>query len=341
VQGGPPVALPLPEGAALVQLPPLLMREEDSSLYDPLNQRTVPEIFSERAEMLRRLAANRFSAVVIELYPFGRNKFSAEILELIREVKKHNPSVKVVCSVRDILVEKPDADKRSKKIVKILRENFDRVWVHADPNLVQLKDTFPLSDQVEDLLFHTGFVGESRPLPPVSARKPKVLLSLGGGSVGSELYLAAAKLVGKFPGHEFEFILGPYTDKSLRESLQDQLEAFASRVTFSSLRPDFEAALQESSLSISMGGYNTVMNLLRTRTPALVFPYDANQEQEMRAKILEKRGFLRVLSENDLVNPDLLEAKMRASLTADFPSHVPDLSGASRSAEDLVRLIEN
>lgn len=340
VQGGPPVALPLPEGAALVQLPPLLMREEDSSLYDPENRRSVQEIFAARASILRQLAGNRFTAVVIELYPFGRNKFSAEILELIREVKKHNPAVKVICSVRDILVEKPDAEHRSKKIVKILKENFDRVWVHADSNLVQLKDTFPLADQVGDLLFHTGFVADSRPLPPAPARKPKVLLSLGGGSVGAELYLAAARMVEKFPNHEFEFILGPYTENSLRETLREQLKAFADRVTFSPLRPDFEAALQESSLSISMGGYNTVMNLLRTRTPALVFPYDANQEQEMRAKILEKRGFLRILGEEDLRDPLRLEEKMRAALAAEFPGHVPDLAGASRSAGDLVRLIK-
>ena len=37
-----------------------------------------------------------------------------------------------------------------------------------------------------------------------------------------------------------------------------------------------------AALSISLAGYNTLMDILATRTPALVYPYMANREQNMR-----------------------------------------------------------
>lgn len=106
VQGGPPTPKVPVAGVRTVQLAPLLMRENDSSLYDPENKRTVAEIFTERAEQLGQLAAEGFDAVVVELWPFGRKKFAKEILAWFAELKERNPRIQTVCSVRDILVQK-------------------------------------------------------------------------------------------------------------------------------------------------------------------------------------------------------------------------------------------
>ena len=41
-----------------------------------------------------------------------------------------------------------------------------------------------------------------------------------------------------------------------------------------------QAQLDRAALSISQAGYNTVMNLLRAKVPAIVVPYDEGEETE-------------------------------------------------------------
>lgn len=337
VQGGPPVPLKPAAGVRLVQLDPLLMREEDSSLYDPEGRRSVEEIFAARAQTLAALAAEGFDAGVIELYPFGRKKFGPEVKALLRAAREKNPPFRAACSVRDILVEKKDSAARDQKIAATVREYFQAVWVHADPNLILFGDTFSAEPAIADLLHYTGFVAE--PAKEFRAERGKqIVLSLGGGSVGEELFRAAAKVVGDFPDYRFLFVSGPYTPPALLEDLRAELAGFGDRVAYSGLLPNFEEVLGQSALSLSMAGYNTVMNLLNTRTPGLVLTYDANGEQLMRASLLESRGYLGVLRPEDLA-PAALRERMAKALDVPYPASVPDLKGAAHSRAAMARLL--
>jgi predicted glycosyltransferase len=99
----------------------------------------------------------------------------------------------------------------------------------------------------------------------------------------------------------FRFVLGPYCPLSLRSAVEQAgAKLGAHRVRPEGFLPNFEEVLSRVSLSISLAGYNTVMNILSTRTPALVFPHRANREQILRAEKLAKLDLLRVLNEADL-----------------------------------------
>lgn len=219
-----------------------------------------------------------------------------------------------------------------------MKENFHAVWVHSDPELVRFEDTFTQTEAIRDLLVYTGFVAESGNELPETPREKRILLSMGGGIVGEELYRAAAPLVEEFSSYRFDFVFGPYTSPALKQNLAQSLAPFRERVGFLPLLKNFEAELSRSALSLSLAGYNTVMNLLHTRTPALVLPYDANIEQRMRAKILESRGYLQVLEQEDLQRERFSEL-VRAQLRSSYPASVPDLLGAEKSREHLLRLL--
>ncbi len=62
----------------------------------------------------------------------------------------------------------------------------------------------------------------------------------------------------------------------------------------------FLTLLAAAELSISMGGYNTSMNILATGVPALVWPYPGDREQGLRARRLAELGALKVLTQADL-----------------------------------------
>lgn len=333
VQGGPAVALVPVAAVNLVQLDALLMKETDSSLYDPAGERSVDSIFLSRADQLAKLAATGFDAVVIELYPFGRKKFGPEILRFLGQLKAANPKIKVITSVRDILVEKGDGAERNRKIANVVNQNFDEVWVHSDPNLIKFGETFSEEKAILEKIRYTGFVAEP-PKSEAGVRKKRIILSLGGGSVGEELYRVAAKTVSHFPDYDFLFVFGPYTSPALAAELKRELAGYSSRVEFSGLLKNFEQVLAESALSLSMAGYNTVMNLLNTKTPALVLAYGANHEQNMRASLLEAKGYLRVLSPDEL-QEEPLAALMKERLGAAYPASSPDLGGSRKCRELL------
>ena len=58
------------------------------------------------------------------------------------------------------------------------------------------------------------------------------------------------------------------------------------------VRSDFPALLAGCALSISQAGYNTVLDLIAARRPAIVVPFDAGAETEqaIRAEALERAG---------------------------------------------------
>ena len=340
VQGGPDIGrVPSSDSRfRLIQLTPLLMHEETSVLYDPSGNQSVETIFAARRERLEDLCKqNHYDTVVTELFPFGRGKFKDEVLFLLGAVRLGNRSASRICSVRDILVGKDDGGKFESKVVKLVRENYDRVLVHSDPQVVRFEETFHAAAEISNLMAYTGFVCEK----PVRAardaeRKNQVLVSLGGGAVGDEVALAVAEVASEFPELQFRFLLGPYAAPSLRSALSRKSDSNVRLESFLSVE-EFEMELTRSRLSISLAGYNTLMNLLSTRTPALVFPYDRNNEQRMRAERLESLDLLKVLSREDL-NLASLTQLIREALSQSAPAVTAQvrLDGAAESARLII-----
>jgi predicted glycosyltransferase len=79
---------------------------------------------------------------------------------------------------------------------------------------------------------------------------------------------------------------------------------------------DFLSLLVSADLSISMGGYNTCMNLLATRVPSLIWPYPGDREQGIRARRLAAIGAATVLKERNL-QPHRLVEIIREKLVSD------------------------
>jgi predicted glycosyltransferase len=81
-----------------------------------------------------------------------------------------------------------------------------------------------------------------------------------------------------------------------------------------------------------MAGYNTTMNLLAARVPALVWPFAQNREQRLRSERLEAMGALQLLEDADL-EPSRLAALMGRMLErAERPAAGLDLDGARATA---------
>ena len=229
VTGGPQVDTGLPAKAREVRLPDLQMNREFKGLFSSQKNSTLEQVKADRQNRLFALFEREKPDIfLIELYPFGRKAFRFELDPVLHALAdKRLPACGVVCSVRDILVEKEDQFKHESRVVKTLNGYFDAVLVHADPNLAQLGETFDQFDKIEIPVIYTGYIA---PKPePDAAQKIRqqlqigadeflIVASAGGGNVGAPLLEAVVQAFNQLEAKKtchLKVFSGPFMERGV------------------------------------------------------------------------------------------------------------------------------
>lgn len=346
ITGGEMPDVSFPNHVREFELPALMMDADFKALFATETEKTVEQVKAERCESLHDFFVREAPELfLVELYPFGRKAFRFELDPILQGIRNGRlPACRVVCSLRDILVEKKDAGSYESRVIDLLNKYFDALLVHSDSELLRLDTTFSRISDVTIPIVYTGFVGP-KPTPGAgrSLRREfhvddaaKLLVaSAGGGKVGGRLLKAVAEaqalVESKCLVHMFS---GPFMADTEFSELK-KYEADSMRV--SRFTADFLAFMDAADLSISMAGYNTCMNILATGVPALVWPFARNREQRLRAERLSRLGGIQVLSENDL-DPSRLAGLIDEALSRKMRTRRQvDLDGAANTADWLQR----
>src|SRR3989442_2159172 len=348
LNGGPlPKGPKVPVGIKLIDLPPLgfdtnmqlVSRDHrcDLERAQQLRQKIILEIFH----------SLRPNVLLIELFPFGRKKFANELLPLLQEARiARRPRPVVVCSLRDILVgQRRDQQNHDDRGPGDADSCFDAILVHSDPKFARLEESFHPQTALRVPVCHTGFVSrdQKNSVAPRPARKPRVIVSAGGGLTNAEPLLRTAieayQLLRQAEDIEMKVITGPF----LPAEAWNALSALSRREKGLSLRrfvPDLLAELRTASASVSQCGYNTALDILRSGVPALVVPFDqGNDDEQMNlARRLDRMGALRVLEQKNMSAQRLTE-EIRALLQFKPQALQLDLNGAQYSVRILERLV--
>ena len=342
--GGEPVPGVGFGGARLVQLPSA--RVADRRFSELLDEHGAPAGDAWKALRRDRLLALYEEVdpdiVVTELFPFGRRQLRFELLPLLERCaadRARTGRPRVACSVRDILVASPKPE-RNREMLERVRRYYDRVLVHGDPRFIPFDTTFPHAGEIADRIAYTGYVvardaakASSRapgrdgpgskpgPRPPEAptapARDPEtggeVIVSAGGGAVGGRLLEAAlaARPRTALADTSWHLLAGANLPEPDFRSLVARAPG---GVTVERFRPDFGSLLRRARLSISQGGYNTLMEVLDAGLRAVVVPYAGGleTEQTLRAGLLAARGLIEVVDEDALDAGSLAVAVDRA-----------------------------
>jgi len=277
--------------------------------------------------------------VLTELFPFGRRQFAFEVEPLLEAARADPRRPLVAASVRDILVQ-PGKPERIDEMIARAERWYDQVLVHGDPALVGFEETFPRLAAIADRVRYTGYVVESRrSTPPRNDRgdSGEILVSAGGGAVSEPLLRAAiaARPLSRAATAPWRILVG----HSLPDAVFADLKAMSEAgVTVERARPDFTRLLRSARLSISQGGYNTVMEVLDARVPAVIVPYAGGleTEQTLRAERLAARTTIQVVPEQAL-DPAHLARAVDSALAAGPPTlDSLDMAGA-RTTPRLLR----
>ena len=349
IAGGQNVEIDLPDHVELVRLPVLYMDEKFTRLIPGDAGQSVEQVQHERKTALYELFKQKQpDFFIVELYPFGRSIFGFELEPLLEDIRQGKfGNVKAVCSLRDILVEKKDPAYHEKRVLKKLNRYFDALLVHSDAGLQRLDETFSRAADISIPLVHTGFITQQadpavgpqlRQELKIASGEKLIVASAGGGRSGFPLLtglLGACDLLDDHLPYRLEIFCGPFMDQKEYERLYAR-SAPGRRIRRYTKR--FLDYLSAADLSVSLAGYNTCMNLLVTKVPALVVPYARQQEQPMRADKLSRYLPMRVLTEADLQPARLCRHMVQMLQQNRTVDPVPiDLDGAANAARFLDR----
>lgn len=166
-----------------------------------------------------------------------------------------------------------------------------------------------------------------------------IIVSCGGGNIGDELMESCAtalELLSSSEKIKGILISGPFMEEKAFQKLSSRS---TSSIEVYRFREDFTDLLTAADLSISMAGYNTMMDIISRNLSALVYPFSQNREQCLRVELFSPFSHIRRLHQADLA-VDQLSGMIQRQLIkrkSDRTSPEIDLQGALFMASHIER----
>lgn len=354
INGGPPIpGFEIPAQVELIRLPALWLEDGKFKVED--NFESIEEVKNIRKNQLISVFDSiQPDCLITEFFPFGRHKLFFELLPLLEHIQSTRPLTKIVCSLRDV-IKSEFFSQEAETICQLVNQYFDLILFHADPKFQRFEASFPRHKNLNCEIKYTGFVSQSKNGNSIKTEEnglelttnnPLILVSIGGGRIGYELLESVIKassiLEQKIP-HNIQIFTGPF----LPELEFLKLELLASNrvnVNLKRYTSHLLEYMKKAELSISLTGYNTTMNILRTGVRALVLPIghdEQDREQLVRTQKLEQLGIVEVINPQEL-EPEYLAQKIIDSLNKQPVANTAnlfDLQGAPSTATFLKELL--
>ena len=257
---------------------------------------------------------------IVDKEPLGLKR---EVLPTLEWLKKESPSTMTVLGLRDVLDESVviQNDWREKNVYSYLDKLYDEIWVYGNRNIYDPVEMYKIPEKIHNRVKFTGYIPRKTLSPETKANVRKryrimdddkfVLVTTGGGGDGSEVidhYLAMHDYFPTSLPFKSIIITGPFMPKKVREAFKIRAKKFGIKTL--PFHPRMEELMAAADLVISMGGYNTICEILTQQTPALIIPRETpRKEQLIRARRLKARGLLDFIPWTE-VTPQLFREKI-------------------------------
>jgi predicted glycosyltransferase len=339
VSGGIPIPGFDPGASHFAQLSPTRATDKFFKVLVDVHDRQIDDAWKadRTANLLDLYVQHRPDIILIEMYPFGRRQMRFEIeplIETARTESRQRPLI--VSSVRDILVE-PGKPERVDEMVDRVRRYFDLVLIHGDAGFITFDETFPRMAEIADVSRYTGYVADPpRPRDAAGPGAGEVIVSTGGGAVSDDMLQATieARALSPLADIPWRVLVGHNLPEAEFITYRDRAPG---GVIVERARTDFRQLLANCTLSISQGGYNTVMEILAAGTRAVCIPYAGGleSEQTLRCRLLADRGALEVVDPGMVTAENISNAITRALARPDKTGTPVNMAGAQNTATIL------
>lgn len=292
--------------------------------------------------------------ILVDKKPFG---VGDELANALDELQRINHRAKLVLLLRDIL-DSPEST------VRIWRKNgyhaaiqkfYDQVLVVGSADIFDLRKEYDFPNASHDKVHFCGYIARENGRTSRQevrkklgfAQEKLILVTTGGGEDGYQLlkcYLNGLRVGQAVANAKTLIICGPEMVESQRNHILAMIHDCPD-VVVQNFTDDMMACMDAADLVISMGGYNTVCELLTLNKPAIVVPrVEPVKEQWIRAERMAKVGLLRALHPKDMT-PDHLMRVIREELAEidkrKKPKYQINLNGLSGVCESIKNLIDD
>jgi predicted glycosyltransferase len=284
---------------------PSLHKDESGQYASKSLEITLEELLKLRRRTIRAaLKAFKPHVLIVDNVPRGAGRELDRVLEKLRRKGK----TRVVLGLRDVLDEPAATRAQWAKLENELaiRNYFDAVWVYGDAKVFNPALEYGFTPEVTQKVRFLGYLDARTRLENVAAEDtPEIptgrfaLCLVGGGQDGAPL--AEAFSSATLPKDmSAVLVTGPHMPPEVQERLKI---AAARNPKLRLLEFVNEPAhlIASADRVVSMGGYNSVIELLSFQKHALIVPRIVPRlEQLVRAERLQALGLLEVLHPDDI-----------------------------------------
>jgi predicted glycosyltransferase len=316
---GSPIAgrFTFPDHIDFVRIPGMIKKTNEE--YLPLSIKINPDHALDIRKNIIKVTAQTFQPdlFIVDKEPLGLKK---EVLPTLKWLRRNLPNTRTILGLRDIMDESSSVRKdwKEKKVYKTLEELYTEIWVYGIKDFYDPITEYSIPESVSKKIIFTGYI--PRKVPSKNAVKrfrnrhtangeKLVVVTPGGGGDGYAMMDTFLSMMeSEVSSTQFRSVLitGPFMKEEERNDISERAKKMGIKTWH--FYKNMEKVLAAADLVVSMGGYNTVCEVLSQGTVSLIIPREIpRKEQLIRAQVLNNRNMVDYLQWNVLTPKTLLE----------------------------------
>ncbi len=310
---GSPIAgrFSFPEQIDFVRIPGMIKKTNDE--YLPLSIKINPRHALDIRKKIITATAKAFQPhlFIVDKEPLGLKK---EILPTLKWIRRRLPKTQTILGLRDIMddAETVKNDWAAKGVYESLAQLYTEIWVYGRQDFYDPVKEYDIPEETSRKIRFIGYIPRKTPGKEAVRKLRKdwgirkdeklVVVTTGGGGDGfgvMDTYLSLLEFEPKPPLFKSVLITGPFMPKEERKRIFRRAKALGI-LTFHFYR-QMEKVFAAADMVISMGGYNTLCEILSQGTVTLVIPRETpRKEQLLRARAFYAQNLVEYIPWCDL-----------------------------------------
>jgi predicted glycosyltransferase len=313
-----------------------------------------PEILQMRKELIRNVLLNYAPHIfLVDHMPHGA---MGELLPALEAMEQAGIPSQNVLGLRDIL-DSPEVTINRWEVegaYDVIERYYARILVFGMQDVYDVAEKYQLPQSAAKKVFYCGYVSNlenERNAYHIRARylagkspDTRLIAVMAGG--GADAYPMMSTLIEALPQvlEDQPCVLAIITGPFMPVELIADLERRAAGLPIQMIEAvtDSLSYISAADLVIAMAGYNTSVEILRMKTPAILVPrVGPSAEQRTRARLFAEKHWVDMIDPDDLTPENFAEciSTHLKHPSGSKPSALPNLSGAAVAAKHTLAVL--